>query len=123
MPGRRILVVDDEQSVLEFIETVLEDEGFSVTTAKTAAKARTLLKQQQFDLAIVDIYLEDESGLELARLVKENTPSTAVVVITGYPSTDNIKASLEREVDGYLIKPVDLEALKNLVGKLTTKER
>ncbi len=84
--GMRILVVEDEPSVMQFVVTQLTSLGYQATTAATLTEALALLDQEQFDLLFTDIALpEGEGGLELAEWVRETQPGMPVLLTSGYP--------------------------------------
>ena len=79
----RILIIDDEPSMLEFLEIMLRKEGYAAATAKSGAEAVAKLGQESFDLVISDIQMPEVSGIEVLRRVKEVAPDAAVIMITG----------------------------------------
>lgn len=113
-----VLLVEDDRSVADFVESVLTEAGLAVSKASTVEDAAKLLEQETFALAILDIYLPDGSGLELARKIRSQDSKLPVIIITGVPGGDNVSESLDVGVDAYLIKPVDVGNLLNLVDKL-----
>src|SRR2546428_13814217 len=86
MEPAKILVVDDERSILVLLKEALGQWGYQVTTAASAAEALGILKSELFDALITDIRMPDMSGLELLREVKKQDESIEVVMMTGYPT-------------------------------------
>jgi two-component system response regulator PilR (NtrC family) len=82
MKSARILVVDDERSLREFLEIFFERDGYSVTTAASVAEALVALDADDFDVVISDVQMGEASGLELLRTVKETAPGCVVIMIT-----------------------------------------
>ena len=117
----RILIVDDEPLVLEMFETVLRDSGYVTTASSSATEAKDLLLSQSFDVAIIDVWLDDEDGFILAQYAKKIQSNIEVVVITGRPSEKGKKDAIENDFE-YLSKPVPFGALILAVEKKVNKK-
>ena len=111
----RILIVDDDQYVRKTMQTILEDEGYIVDLATTGNEAIEMNQKKAYNIAFLDIQLPDMEGVELLKLMKDNIPKTRKIMITGYPSIQNAIAALNKNADAYLIKPVDVAGLINLL--------
>jgi DNA-binding response OmpR family regulator len=111
---KRILVVDDDTSILRGFKALLEKAGYTVETAETGKEALMHLKNAKFDLCLVDVKLPDMDGTELLLEMKE-TPETVKIVITGFSSEKvGIKAA-DYGADDFLVKPVRAEELLAVV--------
>lgn len=106
-----ILIVDDEQSVSRLLARYLEEAGYTCQTAESAASARELLSQQLFDLALCDLDMPGESGLDLIRHIKAHHPETGRVMVTSSSDSDTTKEILEVGVYGYILKPFSRSTL------------
>ncbi len=113
----RILVVDDEISLLEFIRLLFEEDGFQVSTAESVADARRCLSETTFDLVLCDLMMPDGSGLDVLKEIKENDDKTTVIVMTAYTSTKSAIEAMRLGAYDYVSKPFDVEELKVLVEK------
>lgn len=113
--GALILVVDDDATIIELVDLVLTQNGFKTRKAANIKDAVKLAEEESFDLAILDIFLPDGTGLELARKIKSRNPKLPVIIMTGTPDSGNVKQAVDIEVDAYLIKPVDVDKLLSLV--------
>jgi NADH:ubiquinone oxidoreductase subunit E len=100
-----ILVVDDEEIVLKSCERILSPEGYEVDTATSAEDALKLLDKKQFDLIITDIKMPGMDGIEFMKQVRAKNPDVNIIVITGHPSQESIKAALSMRIIDYLPKP------------------
>jgi CheY-like chemotaxis protein len=122
---RSILIVDDEDSVLQTLRMVFENEGYDVSIASSCREALQLLSNgKSFDAVITDLNMETEDvGLEVARAAVKRKPKPAVVICTGFASLDNSKESLNIGVDYMAHKPVELRALISALNRLITRER
>lgn len=104
----RTLVVDDERGIRYFLQQTLEKEGYSVTTATSGEEALQRLRDERFDLMILDLRLGGQAnGLRVLEAVRWRWPATMVIVITGHGSLESAQAAIEEGVDGYLLKPVE----------------
>jgi CheY-like chemotaxis protein len=84
----RILVVDDERSMQEFLEIFFRREGFEVVTAADVDSALLAIDADDFDLVISDVQMPERNGLEVLRAVKETSPETIVIMITAFANTE-----------------------------------
>jgi two-component system nitrogen regulation response regulator GlnG len=112
-----LLIVDDETNILYSLQAGLESEEWSVVTAKTAKRGLALLARELPDVVIVDIRLPDLPGLELFDRIKEQAPRVPVIIITAYATTETAIEAMKRGAFDYLLKPVDLHQLREVVHK------
>jgi DNA-binding NtrC family response regulator len=113
-----ILIVDDEENLLLLLERILSKQGYQVITAQNSYDALALAEKRAFQLAILDIKMFPLDGLGLLNEIKSRCPSTAVIMITAYPTVDTRTECLKRGASTYLTKPVDLQELKSTVESL-----
>lgn len=114
----KIMVVDDEPAIVELVAEILKDAGYAVCTASNIQEAEGVLEKEEIVLAVLDIYLPDGTGLDLARKIKSVGAKIPVIIMTGAPKGDNVRQSADIEVDAYLIKPVSADNLLSLVKEL-----
>jgi len=109
----RVLVVDDEYSIRYTFALFLDEAGYRATAVEDPEEALELLSSspEGIDLAFVDILLENTSGIDLMRRIKERSPATEVVIVTGAPSVETASEALRLGAFDYLVKPVGQEAL------------
>ena len=107
-PNRRprALVVDDNAALAETIREILEDAGFSTRTAGSCAAAQAAARAG-FDVALVDLGLPDGSGTELAQELKEGSPDSEVVLLTGHATMESALDAVRAGACAYLQKPVN----------------
>ena len=118
----RLLIVDDEASLLEFLSLMFQGEGYEVTTANSANQAREKLKLDTFDLMLCDITMPDGSGIDLLRELKSrDNERTSVIMMTAYTSTETAIEAMKLGAYDYVSKPFDVEELKILVQKALEK--
>ena len=111
----RIIIVDDDENIRKTMKTILEDEGYVVDLAATGNEAIEMTQKTAYNIALLDIRLPDMEGVELLKLIKDNVPKTRKIMVTGYPSMQNAISALNKNADAYLVKPVDVEKLLNMV--------
>ena len=107
----RLLLVDDEVGYLEVLAKRLTRRGFVVTTASSGSEAIRALRQWEFDLAVVDLKMEDMDGIEVLKVFKRMDPSLKVIMLTGHGSERAARDGISQGAFDYLIKPVGLEVL------------
>jgi two-component system response regulator PilR (NtrC family) len=118
----KVLVVDDERSILLLLKEALSQWGYQVTVAPSAAEALGLLKSELFDALITDIRMPDMSGLELLREVKKQDESIEVVMMTGYPTIASAVQALKEGAYDYLSKPLILDELRHLMSRMMERK-
>jgi len=111
----RIIIVDDDENIRTTMKTILEDEGYIVDLATTGNEAIEMTKEKAYNIALLDIRLPDMEGVELLKRIKNIVPRTRKIMVTGYPSMQNAISALNKNADAYLVKPVDVEKLLNIV--------
>jgi two-component system response regulator PilR (NtrC family) len=120
-PKARILVVDDEQSMREFLEIFFRGEGYDVLTASDVDSALLALDSDDFDVVISDIQMPRRSGLELLDAVKEIAPQTVVIMITAFATTETAITAMKQGAYDYVTKPFKVDELRLVVEKALEK--
>ena len=110
----KILVVDDETTMLETLSSFFGNRGYQLMTAASGEAALKLLKEEQPALALIDIKLPGINGIELLKIIKKDHPTVKTFVITAYDE-ENKKTVEELGVDAFFAKPIGLDALKKKV--------
>jgi len=114
---KAILIIDDETSISDAMQIVLEDRGYRVSIATTGVAGLQYLRYRQVDLVIADLRLPDTSGIDLLSEIKHNWPHTEVILITGYGSIDVAIEAIKMGAYYYLSKPFTPDQLLVLVEK------
>ncbi len=116
----RLLVVDDEANIRMLYADELKDEGYEVVTAASIAEATEKLQSTVFDLAVLDIKLKNENGIELLqKLVKERHEMPVILCSAFSCYKDDFSAWL---ADGYIVKSGDLTELKHEIARVLAKK-
>jgi two-component system, OmpR family, response regulator len=110
-PGNRILVVDDEPSIVDAVATALRYEGFDVEEAVNGRDAMQAVARREPDLVVLDWMLPDLDGLEVGRRLREQGFKTAILFLTAKDSTENKVEALRAGGDDYVTKPFSLAEL------------
>jgi two-component system response regulator PilR (NtrC family) len=113
----RLLIIDDEESLLDFLSLLFLQEGYEVETAKNVEAGRRELARKSFDLVLCDVTMPDGSGLDLLREIKANEPSPPVIMMTAYTSTKTAIEAMKLGAADYVSKPFDVEELKIVAQK------
>lgn len=118
MALEKILVVDDEEGMREFLTYMLEGESYQVSTAANGQEALKKLREEEFDLVLADIKMPGIDGLEMLRRIKEIDEQTVVIVMTAYASLDTAIKAIKFDAYDYLVKPfADTDKVLNIVEK------
>lgn len=118
----KILVVDDELSMREFLSILLEREGYEVIVASSATEALKKMDELPFDLVLSDINMPGLSGIELLARIKEKSPETAVLMLTAFSAADEAVEVMKLGAYDYLCKPFKNEEIKQLVKNALDKQ-
>jgi DNA-binding NtrC family response regulator len=111
----QILVVDDEPDACRLLQRVLSARGHEVYAFTAADKAVDWLQQNLSDLAIIDIKLRGAEGISVLEYVRQHHPHTKAIIITGSPSVATTRKALELGIEGYLIKPLEIDELEKCI--------
>ncbi|HEV3034444.1 MAG TPA: HD domain-containing phosphohydrolase [Solirubrobacteraceae bacterium] len=102
----QLLIVDDEESLRRWEERVVRDSGYSCDGARDASSARERLASDSYRLALLDVNMPGDSGIELLSEIRRDHPEVAVLMVTGEDSTELAMAAIELGAYGYLVKPI-----------------
>ena len=119
----RILVVDDEPSVLATLSAVLAMEGYEVASVSDGEQALEQLRDRNFDLVLSDLRMPKVEGLELVKYVATHCPHTVSVIMTGYATLETAITAVNLGAFDYLMKPIEIESLKMSVRRALERKR
>jgi DNA-binding NtrC family response regulator len=115
----RVLVVDDDKSICRWLNAVLTAEGYECLTTRSVQEAEPLLSEGRFDLALLDIYIGQDNGLEFLEKLKTMQPECKCVVMTAHATVETVARSVASGALEYLSKPLLIDELLALLRKLT----
>lgn len=123
MEKEQILLVDDDEGLLHLLKMRLSAEGFAVTSCTTGKDALDEAKKKMFDLAITDLRLRGEDGLDVTEELLRIHPGLPVIILTAHGSIPNAVEAMQRGAFGYLTKPFDDKELKATIEKALSQQR
>ena len=123
--AERILVVDDDIGICEFLEDYLTTTGFTVFIANNGAQMRTVISENEIDLVLLDLMMPGEDGLTLTRYLRENS-DVAIIILTGMDEEVDRVVGLEMGADDYVAKPFSsrelLARIKTVLRRTTATQ-
>jgi CheY-like chemotaxis protein len=115
----KILIVDDESLIRYCLSATFRDPAFSVRTAASGAEALIAIRENAFDICILDLHLPDMNGIDIMQNIRTTSPETKVIVISGESLTREHRKIVEDNAVLYLDKPFDLDQVRSIVTKLS----
>ncbi|HMJ14362.1 MAG TPA: sigma-54 dependent transcriptional regulator [Polyangiaceae bacterium] len=113
----RVLIVDDEQSMCELLESALSKRGYETAWRTSADQAFEVLDGKDYDLVLTDLNMRDMTGLELCERIVASRPDVPVVLVTAFGSMDNAVAAIRAGAYDFITKPVEMDALALVVER------
>ena len=113
----RVLVVEDEEAVSLTLQVILTEDGYEVESASSLGEARSLIDSGSFDVALLDLHLGDDDGLNVLTSLKKASPRAVALILTGYGSLDTALKAMRSGASDYLLKPCDVGELKAAIAR------
>ena len=113
----RLLLVDDEEGFVHVLSKRMKRRNINVTKAFSGAEAIQALRGQEFDVAVLDLKMEDMDGIEVLKMLKIMDPRLAVIMLTGHGSAEAAEQGIKLGAFDYLTKPCELEELLEKIMK------
>ncbi|WP_243545245.1 response regulator [Pseudodesulfovibrio tunisiensis] len=107
----RVLLVDDETGFVDVLAKRMIKRGFSVIPALSGTEAIQILRRHDFDVAVLDLKMEDMDGIEVLKFFKKMVPEMPVIMLTGHGSEQAARDGVAFGAFDYLLKPCDLDTL------------
>ncbi|MFW6314730.1 MAG: sigma-54-dependent transcriptional regulator, partial [Desulfohalobiaceae bacterium] len=114
----KVLIVDDDPSLREVLEVALDTHGHQALSAECIAQALQYLQQEVLDLALLDLRLGQESGIDLLQQIKEQWPGIPVLMITAYADSQSAVQAMKLGARDYISKPFDMQELLLQVDRI-----
>ena len=122
VPPVRVLVVDDDRSICDYMETFLEKDGFDVKTLTDPNRASEEVKNGGYHLVVLDLMMPGVDGVEVLKRIRKVDSDVAVVIFTGYPSLESAVHSMKLDAVDYLKKPCDPDEFREVVARVMRKK-
>ena len=116
--SKRLLFVDDEEGIRTTLPAILQRRGFDVRVAASVAEALSEIRTHKFDVLLSDLNIgEDGNGFTVIRAMRKAHPNCVAILLTGYPAFETAVQAIDDEVDGYLVKPADINSLVSTIER------
>jgi UDP-3-O-[3-hydroxymyristoyl] N-acetylglucosamine deacetylase len=119
---KKILIVDDEETVLQSIAGVLEDEGFRVTTAKSGEEAIGTFQKEEPDITLLDIWMPGLDGIEVLKRLKWISPDSQVIMISGHATISTAMTAVKLGAFDFIEKPLSLDVLLTTIRRAIDRQ-
>ncbi len=123
----KVLVVDDEEGIRESLSSLLKEEGFKVKSASTLKEAKDLISSEFFHVIVLDVWMPDGDGVQFIDTIKDISPDSEVVVITGHGNVELAVKALKKGAYDFLEKPFSMDkfliTVEHALSELKTKLR
>lgn len=119
---KRILCVDDDEDVCLMITNLLGFIGYQVTTVQTVPDALKSIREDKFDLYLIDNWLPGGSGIDICRTIRADNPSVAIVFYSAAAFEDDRKRAIEAGADAYFLKPTEINKLVEAIRQMFDEE-
>lgn len=123
MKKNRILIVDDEEIMRCSLSDWLKDEGYDAIAVENGHKALEILRQEDFDVAIVDLKMPEMDGITLLKKINESNFKIPVIIITAYATIDSAVMAMKQGAADYIVKPFNPEEISLVIKKLIEHQR
>jgi DNA-binding response OmpR family regulator len=117
MVSKRILLVDDDETILAPFQLILQNEGYLVDTATTGRQAIEKAEKNEYQMAILDIKLPDIKGIDVAYKMRDLHGEIRLIIITGYPDLADSIETIDIGIDEILMKPIEPDELLRIINE------
>src|SRR5271166_1439286 len=122
LPAIRILIVDDDKAICEYMQTLLERDGFQVKTLTDPTGAEEEVRHGGYHLIILDLMMPKLDGIEVLRRIRKLDNDIAVVIFTGFPNLESAVASMKLDAVDYIKKPFNVDEFREVIGCVMRKK-
>jgi len=118
----RILIVDDDRAICDYMQTLLERDGYLVKTLSDPTNVTAEVKKEDYHLVILDLMMPKRDGIEVLREIRKHDKDIAVVIFTGYPNLDTAVASMKLDAVDYIKKPFNVDEFRAVIARVMRKK-
>ncbi len=122
LPPMRILIVDDDRAICDYMQTLLERDGYQVKTMSNPVGVIDELKSVDYHLVVLDLMMPKRDGIEVMREIRKHDKDLAVVIFTGYPNLDTAVASMKLDAVDYIKKPFNVDEFRDVIARVMRKK-
>ncbi len=122
LPAVRILIVDDDKAICEYMQTLLERDGFQVKTLTDPTGVEEEVRHGGYHLIILDLMMPKLDGIEVLRRIRKLDTDIAVVIFTGFPNLESAVASMKLDAVDYIKKPFNVDEFREVISRVMRKK-
>ncbi|MCB9597131.1 MAG: response regulator [Sandaracinaceae bacterium] len=122
IPAVRVLVVDDDPAICDYMETFLAKDGFEVTSMTDPEKVEREVKNGGYHIVVLDLMMPKMDGIELLERIRRVDTDVAVIIFTGFPSLDTAVQSIKLDAADYLKKPFNPDEFREVLDRVMKKK-
>ena len=122
LPPMKILIVDDDRAICDYMQTLLARDGYQVKTMSDPTGVTPELKKNDYHLVILDLMMPKRDGIEVLREIRKQDKDIAVVIFTGYPNLDTAVASMKLDAVDYIKKPFNVDEFRAVIARVMRKK-
>jgi two-component system, OmpR family, response regulator len=122
VPAVRILIIDDDPAICEYMQTLLEKDGFVVKTLSDPTLAEQEVRQGEYHVIILDLMMPKMDGIEVLRRIRGIDTDIAVVIFTAHPNLDTAVASMKLDAVDYIKKPFNVDEFREVLSRVMKKK-
>ncbi len=116
--SKSILVIDDDETVFQFVQLALQDEDYMLTYADSGEEGIMLMQEESFDLVLLDVEMKGMNGFDVLKWIRENFRKKKVIFLTGEKEMHIIKQGNEMGINDYITKPIILSVMKESISNV-----
>ena len=122
LPAVKILIVDDDRAICDYMQTLLERDGYAVKTLGDPTTIEDEVKNGGYHLIILDLMMPKLDGIEALKKIRKIDSDVAVVIFTGYPNLETAVASMKLDAVDYIKKPFNVDEFREVLNRVMRKK-
>jgi two-component system OmpR family response regulator len=122
LPAVRILIVDDDKQICDYMQTLLENDGFQVKTTSDPTLVEDEVRAGEYHVIILDLMMPKLDGIEVLRRIRGIDKDIAVVIFTAHPNLDSAVASMKLDAVDYIKKPFNADEFREVLARVMRKK-